>query len=228
MLDWGLVLVAVLIPVQLLVGHRTGELVREHQPAKFAAIEARWKTEQPGSEVLFAIPDEAQERNRLAIEIPKLGSFVATGTWDSREVGLEEFPKEDRPPVAIPFFTFRIMLGAGLLMLAVSWFGLLLRLTGKLETTRWFLWIAFLAFPTGFAAVIAGWLTAEVGRQPWVIYGLLRTEEAITPSLTGTDVLFSSRADVLVYSIVIPFGIYYIYKLLRNGPSATERIPRGR
>jgi cytochrome bd ubiquinol oxidase subunit I len=228
MLNWGLVLVAVLIPVQLLVGHRTGEYVHEHQPAKFAAIEARWKTERPGTLVLFAIPDEEEERNRLSIEIPKVGSFVATGTWDSREVGLEEFAKEDRPPVLIPFFTFRIMIGAGLVMLAVAWFGLLLRLTGKLETTRWFLWLSFLSFPTGFAAVIAGWLTAEVGRQPWVIYGLLRTEDAITPSLTGADVLFSFTGYVLVYSIVIPFGIYYIYKLLRNGPSATERRPRGR
>ena len=228
MLNWGLVLVAVLIPVQLLVGHSTGEIVREHQPAKFAAIEARWNTEQPASEVLFAIPDEAQERNRLSIEVPKLGSFVATGTWDSEEVGLKEFPKEDRPPVVIPFFTFRIMLAAGLAMLAVSWFGLVLRLRGKLETTRWFLWCCFLSFPTGFAAVLAGWLTAEVGRQPWVIYGLLRTEDAVTPSLTGADVLFSFVGYVLVYLIVIPFGIYYIYKLLRDGPSAVERIPRGR
>jgi cytochrome d ubiquinol oxidase subunit I len=103
-----------------------------------------------------------------------------------------------------------------------------LRLRRKLDTTRWFLWLSFLSFPTGFAAVIAGWLTAEVGRQPWVIYGLLRTEDAITPSLTGADVLFSLAGYVLVYSIVIPFGVYYIYKLLRNGPSAAEPPPLGR
>ncbi len=228
MLNWGLVLVAVLTPLQLFVGHRTGDYVHEHQPMKFAAIEARWKTEQPAAEVLFALPDESQERNRLALEVPKLGSFIATGTWDSREVGLQDFPRQDRPPVAIPFFTFRIMVGAGLVMLAVSWLGVVLRLCRKLDTTRWFLWLSFLSFPTGFAAVIAGWLTAEVGRQPWVIYGLLRTEDAITPSLTGGDVLFSFAGYVLVYSIVIPFGVYYIYKLLRNGPSAAELPPLGR
>lgn len=228
MLNWGLALVAVLIPFQMVVGHLTGDYVHEHQPVKFAAIEARWKSQQPASEVLIAIPDESAQHNRFAIEVPKLGSFIATGTWDSREVGLEDFPERDRPPVLIPFFAFRIMVACGLAMLAISWFGNLLRLRGRLETTRWFLWCAYLSFPTGFVAVIAGWLTAEVGRQPWVVYGLLRTEDAITPSLTGADVLISLTGYVLVYSVVIPFGVYYVYKLLRDGPAAKEERPRGR
>ena len=176
MLHWGLRLVAVLIPVQLFFGHLTGEYVHDHQPEKFAAIEARWQTQQPATEVLFAIPDPANERNLFAVEVPKLGSFIASGKWDSREVGLDSFPKADRPPVLIPFFTFRIMVGMGLIMLAISWFGNFLRWRGRLETTRWFLWCAFLSFPTGFVAVLSGWYTAEVGRQPWVVYGLLRTE----------------------------------------------------
>src|SRR6185436_18780758 len=129
--------------------------------------------------------------NLFAIEVPKLGSFIASGTWDSREVGLESFPREDRPPVLIPFFAFRGMVGMGLVMVAISWFGNFLRFRGKLETTRWFLWGAFLSFPTGFVAIVAGWYTAEVGRQPWVVYGLLRTKDAVTPSLTTGDVLFS-------------------------------------
>jgi len=227
MLHWGLAFVALLVPFQLVVGHLTGDYVHQHQPAKFAAIEARWQNEQPAHEVLFAIPDEAAQRNWLAIDVPKLGSFIATGTWNSREVGLEDFPVADRPPVAIPFFTFRIMVAMGLTMLAVSWFGNVLRALGKLETTRWFHWCMFLSFPTGFVAVIAGWLTAEVGRQPWVVYGLLRTEDALTPSLTGMDVLITLACYVLVYSIVIPFGIYYIYKLLRDGPNSGE-APFGR
>jgi cytochrome d ubiquinol oxidase subunit I len=140
MLHWGLGLVAALIPIQLFFGHLTGLYVLEHQPAKFAAIEARWKTQQPASEVLIAIPDEASQRNLFAIEIPKLGSFIASGNWTAREIGLQTFPPEDRPPVLIPFFGFRIMVGMGLIMLAVSWFGNLLRLRGRLETTRWFLW----------------------------------------------------------------------------------------
>lgn len=222
MLNWGLGLVAVLIPVQLVVGHLAGDYVHRHQPAKFAAIEARWKTQQPASEVLIAIPDPANERNRYAIEVPKLGSFIASGTWDSREVGLEEFSAEDRPPVIIPFFTFRIMVGMGLVMLTVSWWGNLLRWRGKLESGRGFLWCAFLSFPTGFIAVLAGWFTAEVGRQPWVVYGLLRTKDAVTPSLTTGDVLFSLAAYVVVYAVVGSFGVYYIYKLLREGPKSAE------
>ena len=223
MLHWGLGLVAVLIPMQLFFGHLTGLYVLKHQPAKFAAIEARWKTQQPASEVLIAIPDEANERNLFAIEIPKLGSMIASGNWTAKEIGLEAFPKEDRPPVVIPFFGFRMMVGMGLIMLAVSWFGNFLRWRGRLETTRWFLWGTFLAFPTGFVAVLCGWFTAEVGRQPWVVYGLLRTKDAVTPSLTTGDVLFSLACYVLVYAVVYSFGVYYIYKLLHEGPTATRQ-----
>ncbi len=226
MLHWGLGLVAVLIPVQLFFGHLTGEYVLKHQPAKFAAIEARWLNEQPASEVLIAWPDEANQRNRFAITVPKLGSMIASGNWTSAEVGLESFPREDRPPVLIPFFGFRIMVGMGLVMLAVSWFGNFLRWRGRLETTRWFLWGTFLAFPTGFVATLAGWYTAEVGRQPWVVYGLLRTQDAVTPSLTSGDVLFSLITYIVVYVLFVSFGVYYIYKLLREGPKgAAQAIP---
>ncbi|SBT10937.1 Cytochrome bd-type quinol oxidase, subunit 1 [Candidatus Propionivibrio aalborgensis] len=228
MLHWGLALVALLIPVQLYVGHLTGLYVLKHQPAKFAAIEARWKNEQPASEVLIAWPDEANERNLFAITVPKLGSMIASGNWTSAEVGLESFPKEDRPPVLIPFFGFRIMVGMGLVMLAVSWFGNLLRWRGTLETKRWFLWCTYLSFPTGFIAVLTGWYTAEVGRQPWVVYGLLRTKDAVTPSLTTGDVAFSLAGYVLVYAVVYSFGLYYIYCLLRDGPSAdANSLPAG-
>ncbi len=219
MLHWGLGLVAVLIPAQLVIGHWTGEYVHQHQPAKFAAIEARWKTEQPASEVLIGLPDPANERNRFAIEVPGLGSFIASGTWDSREVGLDAFPPDDRPPVVIPFFAFRVMVGMGLIMLAISWLGNLLRWLGRLETTRWFLWGMLLAFPTGFIAVLTGWFTAEVGRQPWIVYGLLRTRDAVTPSLTTGTVLFSLFAYLVVYTVLISFGFYYLYTLLRDGPA---------
>jgi cytochrome bd ubiquinol oxidase subunit I len=227
MLNWGLGLVAMLIPIQLFFGHLTGLYVLKHQPAKFAAIEARWKTQQPASEVLMAIPDEAGERNLFAIEIPRLGSFIASGNWTSRELGLDAFPPADRPPVLIPFFGFRIMVGMGLIMLAVSWFGNILRFRDRLETTRWFLWGAFLAFPTGFMAILTGWFTAEVGRQPWVVYGLLRTSDAVTPSLTGRDVLVSLIGYVLVYAVIYSFGAYYIFKLLRDGPAADGKAIEG-
>ena len=219
MLHWGLGLVALMTPVQIAFGHLAGDYVHRYQPAKFAAIEARWHTEQPASEVLIGIPDAAAERNLFAVSVPRLGSFIATGTWDSKEVGLDTFPVEDRPPVLIPFLTFRLMVGMGLIMLAISWFGLWLYWRGRLETTRWFLWGAFLAFPTGFVAVLAGWFTAEVGRQPWVVYGLLRTKDAVTPSLATGDVLFSLLAYVVVYAVIYAFGFYYVYRLLRDGPA---------
>ena len=226
MLHWGLGLVAVIIPVQLFFGHLTGEYVLKYQPAKFAAIEARWKNEQPASETLIAIPDPKNERNLYAISVPKLGSMIASGSWTAPEVGLESFPNEDRPPVIIPFFGFRLMAGMGMIMLAVSWFGNLLRLRRRLDTTRWFLWAAFLSFPTGFIATLTGWYTAEVGRQPWVVYGLLRTQDAITPSLVTGDVLLSLVAYIVVYGLFISFGLYYIYKLLRDGPTvAAKPIP---
>ena len=219
MLRWGLGIVAVIIPVQLFFGHLTGEYVLHYQPAKFAAIEARWHTQQPASEVLIAIPDASSERNLLALEVPSLGSFIASGTWDAREIGLDTFPPEDRPPVFVPFWTFRLMVGMGLIMLAVSWFGTWLRFRGRLETTRWFLWAAFASFPTGFVAVLMGWFTAEIGRQPWVVYGLLRTKDAVTPSLVTADVMFSLLGYIAVYAVIYSCGLYYIYRVLRDGPA---------
>jgi cytochrome d ubiquinol oxidase subunit I len=220
MLYWGLGLVAVLIPVQMVFGHLNGTYVLHHQPAKFAAIEARWRTQQPATEVFLALPDPWQKRNLFALEAPKLGSFIASGDWTAKEIGLEAFPPDDQPPVIIPFFAFRLMVGMGLIMMAISWFGMLLVWTGRLERTRWFLWAAFLSFPAGFIAVLCGWFTAEVGRQPWVVYGLLRTKDAITPSLTGSQVLFSLIGYVAVYAVIYAFGFTYIYRLLRAGPAA--------
>jgi cytochrome d ubiquinol oxidase subunit I len=220
MLRWGLGFVAVIIPVQMVFGHFTGEYVLKYQPEKFAAIEARWQTQQPASEVLMALPDPWTQRNLFAIEVPRLGSFVASGNWTAKEVGLEAYPPDDRPPVIIPFFGFRIMVGMGLIMVAISWVGVFLIWRGRLESARWFLWAAFLSFPTGFVAVLCGWYTAEVGRQPWVVYHILRTADAITPSLTGGVALFSLLTYVAVYVVIYAFGLTYIYRLLRRGPAA--------
>jgi cytochrome bd ubiquinol oxidase subunit I len=227
MLHWGLGLAAVLIPVQLFFGHLNGKYVYEHQPTKFAAIEARWEPQQPGTEVWLAWPDEARKKNLFTIETPGVGSFIATGSWTAAVPGLSDFPEDDWPPVVIPFFGFRIMVGMGLIMLAISWTGNVLRWRGRLETSPWFLWPTFLAFPSGFVAIIAGWYTAEVGRQPWVVYGLLRTADAHTPTLTTSDVLTSLIGYVVVYAVIYSFGLYYIYHLLHDGPTdEAHEIPR--
>src|SRR6202035_1162548 len=130
-------------------------------------------------------------------------------------------------PVVIPFFAFRIMVGMGLIMLAVSWLGVLLLWRGRLERARWFLWAAFASFPSGFVAVLCGWFTAEVGRQPWVVYGLLRTRDAVTPSLTTRHVAVSLTAYVAVYAVIYAFGLLYIYRLLRDGPTDNTASPYG-
>jgi cytochrome d ubiquinol oxidase subunit I len=222
LLRWGLSLAAVLIVPQLWLGHLNGEYIAEHQPSKFTAVEGRWETEQPARLILFAIPDPENERNLLEVGIPKLGSFVDTGTFTSGEPGIKSIPEADRPPIAIPFFGFRIMVGLGLVMLAIGWGGVLLMLIGRLERARWFLWATFLSFPSGFIAIIAGWFTAEVGRQPWVVYGILRTSDAVTPTLTTADVLLSLAGYVIVYIVIFGFGIAYLFRMLHAGPQTVE------
>jgi cytochrome bd ubiquinol oxidase subunit I len=228
MLRMGLFLAAVLLPVQLVFGHLVGDYVHDHQPAKFAAIEARWHDEQPASEVIIAIPDEATESNRFELKIPVLGSLIATGTTTSKEVGLTSFPPQNRPPVLIPFLTFRVMVGCGLIMLGLAWLGSWLIIRQKLERSRWLLWPIFLSFPLPFVATLAGWYTAEVGRQPWVVYGVLRTAKAMTPFLTAHAAATSLILFAVVYAFIFSFGIYYIYRVLHAGPAASlATVPAG-
>ena len=218
MLRMGLFLAAILMPVQLLFGHLTGDYVHDMQPAKFAAIEGRWHDEQPAAEVLLALPDEDGETNHLSLSIPVLGSLIATAHWDSKEVGLADFPKQDRPPVAIPFFSFRIMVGCGMVMLGLAWWGSWLAFHDALDTRRRLLWGIFLSFPLPFIAILTGWFTAEVGRQPWTVYGVLRTADAVTPNLTVPQTLASLALFGTIYVAIFCFGVRVIYRLLRAGP----------
>jgi cytochrome d ubiquinol oxidase subunit I len=219
MLRMGLFLAAVLVPAQIWFGHLNGDYVHQHQPAKFAAIEGRWHDEQPAGEVLFAIPDPASETNLYEIKIPVLGSIIGSMSLTSKEVGLTTFPPQDRPPVLIPFVTFRIMVGCGLVMLALAWLGSYLSLKDRIERNRFLLWLVFLSFPLPFIAILTGWYTAEVGRQPWVVYGVLRTADAMTPFLTARLATISLVVFCAVYTFIFAFGIFYIYRLLRVGPA---------
>jgi cytochrome d ubiquinol oxidase subunit I len=225
MLRMGLYLAAVLVPVQIFFGHLVGDYVHNYQPAKFAAIEGRWHDEQPAGEVLIALPDEASETNRYEIKIPILGSLIGSMSFTSKEVGLTDFPPQDRPPVTIPFFAFRIMVGCGLLMLLLAWVGSYLTVKGRLDENRPLLWLIFFSFPLPFIAILTGWFTAEVGRQPWTIYGLLRTADAMTPSLTVRAVAISLVVFCAVYSFIFAFGVFYIYRLLRAGPVGRLVLP---
>ncbi|MEI7875880.1 MAG: cytochrome ubiquinol oxidase subunit I [Alphaproteobacteria bacterium] len=224
MLRMGLGLAAVLVPLQLFIGHLTGDYVHDKQPAKFAAIEARWNNEQPASEVLIAWPDPDNERNLYSISIPYLGSLIGSMSLTSMEVGLKSFPVADRPPVQIPFFAFRIMVGCGLLMLGLSWLGVALQIFDRLERQRWLLWAIFLSFPLGFIATLTGWFTAEVGRQPWTVYGQLRTADAATPFLQPSQVMTTLILFGLVYALIFLAGTAYIYRLLKQGIVAVPAL----
>ncbi|CCE10550.1 conserved membrane hypothetical protein [Bradyrhizobium sp. STM 3843] len=219
MLRMGLVLASLLMPIQLLYGHLNGEYVHELQPAKFAAIEARWHDEQPAGEVVLAVPDDAAETNRYEMKIPWLGSLVAVGNFSSKEIGIADFPVAKRPPVLIPFFAFRIMVGCGLIMLALAWAGSFRLIKGTLEQRRLLLWGIFLSFPLPFAAILTGWFTAEVGRQPWAVYGLLKTADAVSPELTVGATVASLIFFVSIYLLIFSFGTLYIYRLLKTGPA---------
>jgi cytochrome d ubiquinol oxidase subunit I len=225
MLRMGLYLAAVLVPVQIFFGHLNGDYIHDYQPAKFAAVEGRWHDEQPASEVLLALPDEATESNKYAISIPILGSLIGSMSLSSKEVGLTDFPPQDRPPVLIPFFTFRIMVGCGMLMLALAWIGTYLSRYGRLARNRPVLWATFLSFPLPFIATLTGWYTAEVGRQPWAVYGVLRTVDAMTPFLTTGTAAVSLIVYCAIYTFIFAFGIYYIYRLLRAGPVGRGVLP---
>ena len=225
MLRMGLSFAAILVPAQLFFGHLTGDFVHDVQPAKFAAIEGRWHDEQPASEVLIAIPDPASETNRLAVSIPLLGSLIASMSLTSKEIGLTDFPVEDRPPVLIPFFAFRIMVGCGMAMLLLAWLGTYLRIKDRLEQNRLMLWCVFLSFPLPYIAILTGWFTAEVGRQPWTAFGVLRTADALTPFLTTREAAISLAVFCSIYLFIFSFGVLYIYRLLRAGPLGSLALP---
>ena len=217
MVRMALGLAAVLVPLQMFFGHLVGDVVHDLQPVKFAAIEGRWHDEQPAAEVLVAWPDAEHERNRFEWKVPVLGSVIASGSLDSKEVGLTSFPKEDRPPVLIPFFTFRVMAGCGVLMALVAWVGGWLVRRPRFENRRWLLIPIAWSFPLGFIATVAGWFTAEVGRQPWAVWGLLRTANALTPGLSTSFAAGTLVMYVAIYAFIFCFGVFYTYRLIQRG-----------
>ncbi|HVA14449.1 MAG TPA: cytochrome ubiquinol oxidase subunit I [Stellaceae bacterium] len=224
MLSMTLWLLTVLVPLQIALGDAQGLNTLEYQPAKLAAIEARWDTASRVPLTLFALPDPQAETNRDAIDIPDLGSLILTHSLDGTVKGLKDFPKDERPPVAIPFFAFRIMVGIGFAMLGLIALSLWLRARRDLFEARWFFACCEIAAPFGFIAVLAGWTTTEVGRQPWTVYGVMRTADSVTPSLTGADVLLSLLGYAIVYLVMYPAGAIMIARLIRKGPSDTATV----
>ncbi len=224
MMRMGVGMLAILGPLQLVLGDQHGLNTLQYQPAKIAAIEAHWDDDGPADLVLFALPDEAAEINRAAIALPRLGSLILTHSWDGRFAGIKDFPRDQRPPVTSIFFAFRLMVAIGVALIAIGLIGAVLWWRGKLFTTRWYLHSVARAWWLGFVAILAGWLTTESGRQPYVVYGILRTDHALSP-VSAATVATSLTLFVLVYCVLFSIGIYYIHRLIWNGPKGEAVEP---
>jgi cytochrome bd ubiquinol oxidase subunit I len=227
MLRMAVGFIAIVAPLQVLIGDLHGLNTAEHQPIKIAAVEAHWDGSKPGDFHIIAWPNEKEERNDFAISIPKVASLLVTHDPNGLFPGLKSVPAADRPPVALVFYAFRLMVLIGFAMLATGWVGAWLWWRGRLFETRWFLWPAANVWWAGFVAVIAGWIVTESGRQPWVAYGILRTADAISP-VPGGSVLATLVLFVIVYGIIFSMGIYYINRLIHMGPMGHSILPSER
>jgi cytochrome bd ubiquinol oxidase subunit I len=222
MFSMAMWMAALVTPIQIFAGDLHGLNTLEHQPAKIAAMEGHYETHTDGAPlILFGIPDDEAETTHFAIEIPKLGSLILTHELDGVVRGLKEWDRLDRPPAIIPFFTFRIMVGIGFLMLGVGLWSLWARYRRNLYENRWLHRAALVMGPSGFVAVLAGWYTTEVGRQPYTVYHLMRTSESLSPvdaPAVGTSLI----AFIIVYFLVFGAGVFYLLRLMRRTPVLDE------
>jgi cytochrome d ubiquinol oxidase subunit I len=215
---WMAVIVA---PIQAVAGDLHGLNTLEHQPAKIAAMEGHWETQAGQPLILFGWPDMAAETTHYKIEVPKLGSYVLTHDWNGTVKGLKDWPASERPNSTIVFWTFRIMVGIGVLMILIGLWSLWLRFRGQLTDSTALLRCSVLMGPAGFVAVLAGWITTESGRQPYTVYGMLRTAESVSPidlHAVGASLL----AFILVYFLVFGAGAFYLLRLMRRAPLISE------
>ncbi len=217
MLSMAMWMATLVAPVQIVAGDLHGLNTLEHQPAKVAAMEGDYETRAGQPLILFGLPDDEAEVTRYAIEIPRLGSLILTHDLNGEVKGLKDFPREVRPKAAIVFWSFRLMVGLGFLIFGLGLWSLYLRWRGQLYSTRPFLWAATAMAPAGFIAVLAGWITTEVGRQPFTVYGHLLTKDSISP-VPAPLVGFSLLAFVLTYIVIFGAGVVYLIRLFIAGP----------
>lgn len=218
MLSMSIWIILILAPIQALIGDMHGLNTLKHQPAKIAAIEGHWQNN-PGEAtplILFGIPDMDEEKTKYALQIPYLGSLILTHSLDKQVPALKEFPKDDRPNSLIVFWSFRIMVGLGMLMILVGVWGTWLRYKKKLYQSNLFLRFTFLMAPSGLIAILAGWFTTEIGRQPWVVYGIQRTRDAVSAH-GEMHMSISLLIFLIVYGSVFGIGYAYMLKLIRKG-----------
>lgn len=223
MLSMAMWMVLLVAPIQVVIGDAHGLNTLEHQPAKVAAMEGHWdnKAGEGVPLLLFGWPDMVAETTKYAVELPHVGSLILTHSWDGQIKGLKEFAPEDRPNATIIFWTFRIMVGLGMLMLLLGLYSAWLRYKKQLYTSRAFLHIATYMGPAGLLAILAGWMTTEIGRQPWVVYGVMRTVDGVSKHDISSLAL-SLALFIVVYLFVFGIGIAYVLRLVRKGPTPHE------
>ncbi|MDF3917308.1 cytochrome ubiquinol oxidase subunit I [Salinicola salarius] len=210
-------LLLILTPLQAWIGDEHGLNTLEHQPMKIAAMEGNWETQSNVPLLLFALPDRDLQANRAEIGIPNGASLILRHDADGVIPGLKEIPVEEQQPVWIVFYSFRVMVALGVLMIAFAIAGLVLRRGGRLYTSRWFLHGLQGMSLAPFVAVLAGWFVTEIGRSPWLVYGVLSYADAVTPSLSGGMVLATLIGYLAVYAVIFWAGIYYLFKVVRQG-----------
>jgi cytochrome d ubiquinol oxidase subunit I len=214
-------------PLQILAGDEQGLNTLEYQPAKIAAMEGDWNGESRAPELLFGIPNMRTERTDYAVAVPLLGSLILRHSVDGRVPGLKDFAPRDRPNATILFFSFRLMVGLGMLMLLLGVAGIVTRSRGRLDVSKWLHRFALCMAPAGFLALLSGWVTTEVGRQPYTIYGVLRTADSVSPiALPG--IATSMFVFVVAYFIVFGAGIAMLLRLMGTEPQPGEPGPSPR
>ncbi|AQV98154.1 cytochrome ubiquinol oxidase subunit I [Cupriavidus necator] len=223
----GLGFASIAIALQLPLGDTVGFRMFDHQPAKFQAMEGYWDSTARAPYLLFITPHQSEARNGAQFGIPLLGSLIVTRSLDGAVPGLKNTPVADRPPMGPVFYAFRIMFLLGLLMFTAAGMSIWLRLRGRLFSARWFHRLIQYMAPAGLIATIAGWYTSEIGRQPWVVYGYLRTADAVSP-LPGSNILLSTISFAVTYALFLAAFVGIAVRVIRKGPdAATNTAPYG-
>ena len=222
MLGMAAIMAAFVAPTQLFVGHMHGENTMHYQPAKVAAMEGNWDRTTNVPLYLFGWPDQKAEETKYGITVPGGASWVLTGDVNGEIPNLKSFAPQDRPPVAWVFWSFRIMVGLGMLMILIGGISAVQYFRGKLFESRWLHGWWMLMMPSGFIALLAGWFVTEIGRQPWTAYGVIRTAESVSPAILGPQVAWSLLAFVVMYTFVFGAGSYYILQLIGKGMPAVN------
>ncbi|MHC4104794.1 MAG: cytochrome ubiquinol oxidase subunit I [Planctomycetota bacterium] len=222
MFGMAMLMAVFVAPLQPIIGDLHGLNTLEHQPAKVAAMEGIWETKRGAPLKLFGWPDQEEERTKYTIEIPKLSSLILTHDLAGEVKGLKEWPKDQRPPVAWVFWSFRFMVGIGILMVATGVIAAVLFFRKKLFDTKWFQFWCMALIPSGFIAVITGWFVTEIGRQPYVVYEVMRTSDSVSP-VVGPHIALSLLAFIITYIFVFGAGSYYILRLISQGPGTGEK-----